>query len=121
MNKPVLLAAMVAALPLGAGAQQGNPGSPTQEAQPQPGCPGVEEAPRASSALPARASTKPEPQLGSVAPNSRVPSHVVTPSMRAMRAVIAKEAARATGAAPGAGTACVPPAAGGATEDTSKG
>lgn len=47
---------------------------------------------RASSALPARASTRPEPQLGTVAPNTRVPSHVVTPSMRAMeRATAARE------------------------------
>jgi len=93
MNKPVLLAAMVAALPLGAGAQQERPDAARAEA------------PRASSALPARASTRPEPQLGTVAPNTRVPSHTLTPSLRAMRAATAKEEARTAGRA---ATDCAP-------------
>jgi hypothetical protein len=85
MNRPVLLAAVAtvaAALPIGALAQEGTP--------PQPGCATSAEAPRADSALPARASTKPEPQLGTVAPGTRVPSHTSTPSSRAMAAAAAR-------------------------------
>jgi hypothetical protein len=96
MHKPVLFAAMVAALPLEAAAQQ-NPDIAPGKPAPQSGCAGFEEAPRASSALPARASAKPAPELGTVAPNTRVPSHTVTPSLRAMRAASEKEAARAAG------------------------
>jgi len=108
MHKPVLFAAMVAALPLGPAAQA-NPDTAPGKPAPQPGCAGYEEAPRASSALPARAGTKPAPELGTVAPNTRVPSHTVTPSLRAMRAANAKEAARA-GREPGAAQAdCAPP------------
>ena len=89
MNKPALLAAAaaVAALPVGALAQQGAP-APTAQ---QPGCAVRAEAPRADSALPARASTKPEPQLGTVAPATRVPSHTDTPSSRAMAAARAEK------------------------------
>ena len=94
MNKPLLLTAMLAALPLGAGAQQRDSGAAPDKTPPRPDCAAAEDAPRASTALPARASTKPEPQLGTVAPNTRVPSHTMTPSMRAMQAARAKEAAR---------------------------
>ena len=92
MNKPVLLAAMVAALPICAVAQDAGPGKTPAE------CTQVKETPRAASALPARASTRAQPQLGSVAQNSRVPSHAETPSLRAMRAASAKESGRAPGA-----------------------
>ena len=108
MHKPVLFAAMVAALPLGSAAQA-NPDTLPGKPAPQPGCAGVEEAPRASSALPARAGTKPAPELGTVAPNTRVPSHTVTPSVRAMRAATAKEAARAGGDPKAAQTDCAQP------------
>ena len=108
MHKPVLFAAMVAALPLGATAQSNPDTSPTHPT-PQSGCAGAEEAPRASSALPARASTKPAPELGAVAPNTRVPSHTVTPSVRAMRAARAKEAARVDEHPATADTGCAPP------------
>ena len=93
MHKPVLFAAMVAALPLGAQAQD-KPDTTPGKTAPQSDCADREE-PRAASALPARASTKPAPELGTVAPNTRVPSHTLTPSLRAMRAAQAKEAARA--------------------------
>jgi hypothetical protein len=83
MKKPVLWAAVLAALPPGALAQEGKPASAAH----QPDC---LDAPRAASALPARASTRPEPQRGSVAPNTRwPPSHTVTPSSRAMAAASA--------------------------------
>ena len=111
MHKPVLFAAVVAALPLGAAAQT-NPDTAPGKPAPQSGCPDVEEAPRASSALPARASTRPAPELGTVAPNTRVPSHAVTPSLRAMRAARAKEGARTLDAPPGARTNCGPPGSG---------
>ena len=91
MYQPVLFAAVVAALPLGAAAQPAPEPAPTPTAPPT-GCAAFEEAPRAASALPARAGTRPAPELGAVAPNTRVPSHTVTPSMRAMRAARAKEA-----------------------------
>ena len=87
MNKPVLLAAVAAAaaaLPVGALSQEG------AAAPSRPGCTPRAEAPRADSALPARASTKPEPQLGTVAPSTRVPSHTVTPSSQAMAAATAR-------------------------------
>ena len=87
MKKPVLLAAVAAAaaaaaLPAGVLAQEGAP----EPAPSQPGCATSADAPRADSALPARASTRPEPQLGTVAPATRVPSHTATPSSRAMAA-----------------------------------
>lgn len=121
MHKPVLFAAMVAALPLGATAQ-GNPDTAPGKPAPQSGCAGAEEAPRASSALPARASTEPAPELGTVAPNTRVPSHTVTPSVRAMRAASAKEAAHAAGEPGATDTRCAPPVSRPAAEtDTKKG
>jgi hypothetical protein len=84
MKKPVLWAAVLAALPPGALAQEGKPASAAH----QPDC---LDAPRAASALPARASTRPEPQRGTVAPNTRwPPSHTVTPSSRAMAAASAR-------------------------------
>jgi hypothetical protein len=114
MNKPVLLAAMAtvtAGLPLGAFAQEGGPGT----TPPQPGCAARAEAPRADSSLPARASDKPEPQLGTVAPTTRVPSHTDTPSSRAMAAASAR-AEKTTDAGKNAQGHCagdtVPPAPG---------
>lgn len=83
MRKTVLWAAALAALPPSALAQEGKPDTAAH----QPDCTG---APRADSALPARASTKPEPQRGTVAPGTRVPSHTVTPSSRAMAAASAR-------------------------------
>jgi hypothetical protein len=83
MKKPVLWAAVLAALPPGALAQEGKPATAAH----QPDC---TDAPRAASALPARASTRPEPQRGTVAPNTHVPSHTVTPSSRAMAAASAR-------------------------------
>ena len=83
MKKPLLWAAVLVALPPAAPAQEGKPASAAH----QPDC---ADAPRAASALPARASTKPEPQQGTVAPNTRVPSHTVTPSSRAMAAASAR-------------------------------
>jgi hypothetical protein len=84
MKKPVLWAAVLAALPPGALAQEGKPATAAH----QPDC---TDAPRAASALPARASTRPEPQRGTVAPNTRLPpSHTVTPSSRAMAAASAR-------------------------------
>ena len=52
------------------------------------GC--AEETAPAHAALPARAATTPQPQLGTVAPSTRVPSHVETPSARAMRRALAR-------------------------------
>jgi hypothetical protein len=95
MNKPLLLAVMVAALPACATAQEAKPGTPPGQAPSPPGCAGLPEAPRASSALPARASTRPAPQLGAVARSAWVPSHAETPSLRAMRAAKAREAGQA--------------------------
>jgi len=91
MYQPVLFAAVVAALPFGAAAQTAPDPAPTPVLPPA-GCIPPEEAPRAASALPARAGTRPAPELGAVAPNTRVPSYTFTPSMRAMRAARAKEA-----------------------------
>jgi hypothetical protein len=108
--KPVLFAALVAALPACAAAQEGSAGVVSAKAPAQAGCPSLGETPRASSALPARASTKPEPQLGSVASNARVPSHAQTPSLRAMRAASVKEAERASHAPAGTRTDCGPAA-----------
>ena len=111
MHKPVLFAAMLSALPalpLSAAAQA-NPDAAPAKPAPQSGCADAEEAPRAASALPARASTKPAPELGSVAPNTRVPSHTVTPSLRAMRAARAKEATREREHPAAADSGCAPP------------
>jgi len=122
MHKPVLFAAMVAALPalpLSAAAQA-NPEAAPGKPAPQPGCADAEETPRASSALPARASTKLAPELGTVAPNTRVPSHTDTPSLRAMRAARAKEAARAGGDQGAADTGCPPPVSRPATDSDTK-
>lgn len=80
MKKPLLIAALCAGLPACA-AQDAAPVS-----TPAARCPMPDDPPPASSALPARAGDRPAPHLGSVAPNSRVPSQVVTPSMRAMAA-----------------------------------
>lgn len=107
MHTPVLFAAMVAALPLGAAAQPAPDPVPAPAAPPT-GCAALEEAPRAASALPARASTRPAPELGAVAPNTRVPSHTVTPSMRAMRAARAKQAENLSGNAGPAHECAVP-------------
>jgi hypothetical protein len=104
MNKPVLLAALAAALPVHVLAQEAGPGA----AAPQRDCAAGAELPPASGALPARASTKPEPQLGTVAPNTRVPSQADTPSMRAMRTAGAREAGRVADTAAGVCAECAP-------------
>ncbi len=104
MNTPGLLAAMLAVAPLGAAAQQ----EQARPAPSQPGCAGADDGARASGALPARASVKPAPQQGTVVPANRVLSYTVTPSLRAMRAVREKEAARAPDTPPDAGPDCVP-------------
>ena len=90
MNKPLLFAAMCAALPACATAQDAAPATEPGKGTAQPDC-GAPETTRAASAMPARASTKPEPQLGTIARNGWVPSHAETPSLRAMRAARAKE------------------------------
>lgn len=84
MKKAILLATVLVALPSVALAQEDKETSPA----PRRGCP---DAARADSALPARASTRSEPQLGTVAPNTRVPSHTATPSQRAMAAAAARD------------------------------
>lgn len=58
---------------------------------PQTACADVSCAARADSALPARAAAAPAPQLGTVAPNTRVPSWTDTPSRRAMAAATARD------------------------------
>lgn len=94
MKTPLLVAAVCAGLP---GCVVQDPDAPTSPdtAVFTAACAGnsQDNLQRASSALPARASTGPAPQLGTVAPSTRVPSYVVTPSMRAMqRATAAREA-----------------------------
>ena len=84
MKKTVLLAAMLAALPGAVPAQEEKGTNPA----PRRDC---QDAARADSALPARASTRPAPQLGTVAPNTRVPSYTATPSRRAMAAASARD------------------------------
>ena len=99
MNTPLLVAAVCAGRP---GCTVQDPGSPTSPdtAVFATACRVEDNAhdnsQRASSALPARASTRPEPQLGTVAPSTRVPSHVVTPSMRAMERASAAQAGNMT-------------------------
>lgn len=111
MKPPILFSVMLAALPVCAAAQAPKPGS----APARPDCTGSATAsaqvPRASGALPARASTRPEPQRSSVAPPARVPSHTETPSLRAMRSARAKEAGSAPDAPAGTGLDCAAPAA----------
>jgi hypothetical protein len=85
MKKAVLLTAVCAALPLHAVAQNDAP---------KPPC--VPSASPARAALPARASTVPQPQQGSVAPSNKVPSEVETPSTRAMRAARARQEEQAS-------------------------
>mgnify|MGYP003482652554 CR=1 FL=1 len=109
MNKPLLFAAMCAALPACAAAQEAAPAAEPGKGTSQAAC-GAPEATRASSALPARASAKPEPQLGSVARNAWVPSHAETPSLRAMRAARAKETRQTPDAERGTGAGCPPDA-----------
>ena len=91
MKTPLLVAAACAALPGCALQDPAAPAVPGTEAF-AAGCPMHDTAPRAASALPARASTRPEPQLGSVAPDTRVPSQAVTPSTRAMERALAAQA-----------------------------
>lgn len=89
MNKPLLIAAVCAALPACA-AQDPAPAMPPAKAAMAAHCGMPDHAP-ASGALPARAGTRPAPQMGTVAPNARVPSHVMTPSMRAMEQAMAEQ------------------------------
>ena len=92
MKAPLLIAAVCAGLPGCAMQDPAAPVAPGTELF-APACAMHDGAARASSALPARASTGPAPQLGSVAPNTRVPSHACTPSMRAMERAMAAQAA----------------------------
>ena len=99
MNTPLLVAAVCAGLP---GCAMQDPAAPTSPdtAVFAAAC-AVEvdshdHRQRAASALPARATSAPAPQLGTVAPNTRVPSHVVTPSMRAMERASAAGAGSVT-------------------------
>ena len=115
MKKSMLLAAVCIAAPLCAAAQDDAPNPP---------CP-PQEAP-ARAALPARPSTVPQPQQGSVAPSNKVPSEVVTPSTRAMRAAQARreqqDRARPAPAATAPSADCQPAAGqGGVQPATSRG
>jgi len=88
MNMPLLIVAACAGLP-GCATGQAVP-EPRSTAAPPAPCAAPADSMRASSALPARAGTHPEPQLGSVAAAGRVPSHALTPSARAMAAATAR-------------------------------
>lgn len=116
MNIPLLIAAACTGLP-GCATGQVAPERNTTAA-PRAPCAVSADSLRASSALPARAGTRPEPQLGSVAAAGRVPSHASTPSGRAMAAAMARAdnvhvekntqvscASAATSGAPAAGKA----------------
>jgi hypothetical protein len=86
MSPPVLLAAVLGAFPVVALVQE----SAAQSAPHQPACPARAEARGARGALPARAGTVPEPQRGTVAPGTPVPSNTVTPSSLSMAAASAR-------------------------------
>lgn len=88
MNMPLLIAAACAGLP-GCATGQAVP-EPRSAAAPPAPCAAPADSMRASSALSARASTHPEPQLGSVAAAGRLPSHTLTPSAHAMAAATAR-------------------------------
>lgn len=90
MNKPLLIAAACAALPACA-AQDSAPAAPPATPAMAAHCAMPDHPPPATGALPARARTVPEPQRGTVAPNARVPSQVMTPSMRAMEKAMAEQ------------------------------
>ena len=90
MNKPLLIAAVCAGLPACA-AMATPPGTASLACATQDNP--RDHPPPATGALPARAATGPAPERGSVAPSTRVPSHVMTPSMRAMERVRAAQAA----------------------------
>ena len=84
MNRALLTAALLAAQPFYAAAQE--PGKTDQP------CTVADKASeRASAALPARASTHPMPERGTIAPATRVPSTVESASSRAMAAARARE------------------------------
>jgi hypothetical protein len=98
MKTPVLVAVVCAGLPGCAAQDPAAPASP-------------DSAVFAAGALPARPSTGPAPQLGTVAPTARVLSHVETPSMRAMARATAAREAQETGAAKKISPSCaLPPA-----------
>ena len=86
MKTLLSIAALSCALPLHAVAQDAAPAEPPCRADDQA-------AERASAALPARAGTRPMPERGTVAPASRVPSHVESASSRAMAASTARREA----------------------------
>lgn len=90
MNTPLLFAAMLAVAPPLMAAQEPRPDAAPAQPHPNPGCTDAGERPRAASALPARAATRPEPQRGSVAASGRVASHADTPSHRAMAEAAAR-------------------------------
>ncbi|QNB01178.1 hypothetical protein [Massilia sp. Se16.2.3] len=95
MNHSLLLAAMWAALPVFASAQEGaSAGAPGPAANSAPsGSPCGADAPdQALGALPARASTRPQPQLGTVAPATWLPRETHSASSRAMAVATARQA-----------------------------
>lgn len=87
MNQPLLIAALCAALPACAAQDPAGPGRGAGMAA---HC-AMRDAPPATAALPARAATGPQPQMGTVAPNARLPSQVMTPSMEAMHKAMAEQ------------------------------
>ena len=90
MSKPLLIAVVCAGLPACA-ALATPPGAESLACAAQDRV--HEHPPPATGALPARAGTGPAPERGTVAPSTRVASHIRTPSMRAMeRATAAREA-----------------------------
>lgn len=84
MKRAVLTAALLAAQPLYVAAQEPAPAAPPCRADHQAN-------ERASAALPARAGTHPMPERGTLAPATRVPSHVESAASRAMAAAQARQ------------------------------
>ena len=95
MNKPLLIAAVCAGLPACA-ALATPPGTEAWAARCEVQDNLQNHPPPASGALPARASTRAEPERGTIAPSTRVASHVRTPSMRAMERASAAQAGEST-------------------------
>ena len=84
MKRALLTAALLAAQPLYAAAQEPAKADPPCSTGTQPN-------ERASAALPARAGTHPMPERGALAPATHVPSKVESASSRAMAAARARE------------------------------
>lgn len=86
MKRIVLTAALCAAQPLYAAAQEAAPADPPCRVD-------QKRTDHASAALPARAGTHPMPERGTIAPAARVPATADTASSRAMAAARAREQA----------------------------